>query len=213
MHAWASSGTVVWKGTDSWPCQLTRSCGALDPTRPRWQAQVVQGNDGGDRNVDSAERVTRFNWSLGVGTPDLQQNSDWDLTASAKNLFVKLVRNSDYPNSGSVGDLEWLKDDYGETNPPSDTRNANDSNAVDPELAAKGKPNPFMVLKAKPTHTQKEGPEEMLTEHKETTVAQEMLTKFEKECEKLATAWEMLEKLEAEMRERENLDYWEYRKN
>ncbi|RMB97333.1 hypothetical protein DUI87_26148 [Hirundo rustica rustica] len=71
-HARASSGTVVWKGTDSWPCQLTRSCGALDPTRPRQQAQVVQGNDGGDRNADSAERVTRFNWSPGVGPPDLQ---------------------------------------------------------------------------------------------------------------------------------------------
>ncbi|RMB90816.1 hypothetical protein DUI87_32740 [Hirundo rustica rustica] len=71
-HTRASSGTVVWKGTDSWPCQLTRSCGALDPTRPRQQAQVGQGNDGGDRNVDSAERVTRFNWSPGVGPPDLQ---------------------------------------------------------------------------------------------------------------------------------------------
>ncbi|RMB88402.1 hypothetical protein DUI87_35202 [Hirundo rustica rustica] len=84
---------------------------------------------------------------------------------------------------------------------------------IDPELAAKGKPNSLMVLKAKPTHTQKEGPKEMLTEHKETTVAQEMLTKFEKECENLDAAWEMLEKLEAEMRERENLDYWEYRRN
>ncbi|RMC16782.1 hypothetical protein DUI87_06376 [Hirundo rustica rustica] len=84
---------------------------------------------------------------------------------------------------------------------------------IDPELAAKGKPNPLMVLKAKLTHTQKEGPEEMLTEHKETTVAQEMSTKFEKEREKLDTAREMLEKLEAEMRERENLDYWEYRRN
>ncbi|RMB88036.1 hypothetical protein DUI87_35585 [Hirundo rustica rustica] len=84
---------------------------------------------------------------------------------------------------------------------------------IDPELAAKGKPNPLMVLKARPTHTQKEGPEEMLTEHKETTVAQEMSTKFEKECEKLDAAREMLEKLEAEMRERENLDYWEYRRN
>ncbi|RMB89287.1 hypothetical protein DUI87_34337 [Hirundo rustica rustica] len=84
---------------------------------------------------------------------------------------------------------------------------------IDPELAAKGKPNPLMVLKAKPTHTQKEGPEEMLTEHKETTVAQEMLIKFEKQCEKLDTAREMLEKLEAEMRERENLDYLEYRRN
>ncbi|RMC16733.1 hypothetical protein DUI87_06326 [Hirundo rustica rustica] len=71
-HARASSGTVVWKGTDSWPCQLTRSCGALDPTRPRQQAQVVQGNDGGDRNADSAEWVTRFNWSPSVGPPDLQ---------------------------------------------------------------------------------------------------------------------------------------------
>ncbi|RMB89210.1 hypothetical protein DUI87_34400 [Hirundo rustica rustica] len=84
---------------------------------------------------------------------------------------------------------------------------------IDPELAAKGKPNPLMVLKAKLTHTQKKGPEEMLTEHKETTVAQEMSTKFEKEREKLDTAREMLEKLEAEMREHENLDYWEYRRN
>ncbi|RMB99120.1 hypothetical protein DUI87_24309 [Hirundo rustica rustica] len=75
-HARASSGTVVWKGTDSWPCQLTRSCGALDPTRPRQQAQVVQGNDGGDRNADSAEWVTRFNWSPGVRPPDLQAGDD-----------------------------------------------------------------------------------------------------------------------------------------
>ncbi|RMC11159.1 hypothetical protein DUI87_12072 [Hirundo rustica rustica] len=82
---------------------------------------------------------------------------------------------------------------------------------IDPELAAKGKPNPLMILKARPTHTQKKEPEEMLTEHKETTVAQEMLTKFEKECKKLDAAWEMLEKLQAEMRESENLDYWEYR--
>ncbi|RMC16803.1 hypothetical protein DUI87_06397 [Hirundo rustica rustica] len=84
---------------------------------------------------------------------------------------------------------------------------------IDPELAAKGKPNSLMILKARPTHTQKKGPKEMLTEHKETTLAQEMLTKFEKECEKLDAAWEMLEKLEAEMREHENLDYWEYRRN
>ncbi|RMB89209.1 hypothetical protein DUI87_34399 [Hirundo rustica rustica] len=84
---------------------------------------------------------------------------------------------------------------------------------IDPELAAKGNPNPLMVLKAKPTHTQKEGPEETLTEHKETTLAQEMSTKFEKECEKLDAAWEMLEKLQAEMRESGNLDYWEYRRN
>ncbi|RMC03769.1 hypothetical protein DUI87_19522 [Hirundo rustica rustica] len=84
---------------------------------------------------------------------------------------------------------------------------------IDPELAAKGKPNPLMVLKARPTCTQKKGPEEMLTEHKETTVAQEMSTKFEKEYEKLDAAWEMLEKLEAEMREYGNLDYWEYRRN
>ncbi|RMC12477.1 hypothetical protein DUI87_09995 [Hirundo rustica rustica] len=84
---------------------------------------------------------------------------------------------------------------------------------IDPELAAKGKPNPLIILKARPTHTQKEGPEEMLTEHKETTLAQEMLTKFEKECKKLDAAWEMLEKLEAEMREHENLDYWECRRN
>ncbi|RMB96091.1 hypothetical protein DUI87_27377 [Hirundo rustica rustica] len=72
-HARASSGTVVWKGTDSWLCQLTRSCGALDPTRPRQQAQVVQGNNGGDRNADSAERVTKFNWSPSMGPPDLQE--------------------------------------------------------------------------------------------------------------------------------------------
>ncbi|RMB97270.1 hypothetical protein DUI87_26239 [Hirundo rustica rustica] len=84
---------------------------------------------------------------------------------------------------------------------------------IDPELAAKGKPNSLIILKARPTHTQKEGPEEMLTEHKETTLAQEMLTKFEKECKKLDAAWEMLEKLEAEMREHENLDYWECRRN
>ncbi|RMC02515.1 hypothetical protein DUI87_20912 [Hirundo rustica rustica] len=84
---------------------------------------------------------------------------------------------------------------------------------IDPELAAKGKPNPLMVLKTRPTHTQKKGAKEMLTGHKETTVAQEMSTKFEKECEKLDAAREMLEKLEAEMREHENLDYWEYRRN
>ncbi|RMB97620.1 hypothetical protein DUI87_25882 [Hirundo rustica rustica] len=84
---------------------------------------------------------------------------------------------------------------------------------IDPELAAKGKPNSLMILKARPTHTQKKEPKEMLTEHKETTLAQEMLTKFEKECEKLDAAREMLEKLEADMRERENLDYWEYRIN
>ncbi|RMC02641.1 hypothetical protein DUI87_20796 [Hirundo rustica rustica] len=80
---------------------------------------------------------------------------------------------------------------------------------IDPELAAKGKPNSLMILKARPTHSQKKEPEEMLTEHKESTLAQEMLTKFEKECEKLDAAREMLEKLEAEMRERENLDYLE----
>ncbi|RMB97600.1 hypothetical protein DUI87_25862 [Hirundo rustica rustica] len=101
----------------------------------------------------------------------------------------------------------------GDTNPPSDTRNANDTMPIDPELAAKGKPNSLMILKARPTHTQEKGAKEMLTEHKETTLAQEMLTKFEKECEKLDAAWEMLEKLEAEMRERENLDYLEYRIN
>ncbi|RMB99865.1 hypothetical protein DUI87_23643 [Hirundo rustica rustica] len=84
---------------------------------------------------------------------------------------------------------------------------------IDPESAAKGKPNPLMVLKARPTHTQKKEPEEMLTEHKETTVAQEMSSKFEKECENLDAAREMLEKLEAEMREHGNLDYWEYRRN
>ncbi|RMB97339.1 hypothetical protein DUI87_26154 [Hirundo rustica rustica] len=84
---------------------------------------------------------------------------------------------------------------------------------IDPESAAKGKPNSLMILKAKPTHTQKKGAEEMLTEHKETTLAEEMLTKFEKECEKLDAAREMLEKLEADMREHENLDYWEYRRN
>ncbi|RMB92983.1 hypothetical protein DUI87_30631 [Hirundo rustica rustica] len=84
---------------------------------------------------------------------------------------------------------------------------------IDPELAAKGKPNPLMALKTKPTHTQKKGSKEMLTEHKETTVAQEMSIKFEKECEKLDAARETLEKLEAEMREHENLDYWEYRRN
>ncbi|RMB89225.1 hypothetical protein DUI87_34415 [Hirundo rustica rustica] len=84
---------------------------------------------------------------------------------------------------------------------------------IDPELIAKGKPDSLMILKARPTHTQKKEPEEMLTEHKEITVAQEMLTKFEKECEKLDAAWEMLEKLEAEMRESKNLDYWEYRRN
>ncbi|RMB96012.1 hypothetical protein DUI87_27451 [Hirundo rustica rustica] len=84
---------------------------------------------------------------------------------------------------------------------------------IDPELAAKGKPNSLMILKARPTHTQKKGAKEMLTEHKETTLAQEMSTKFEKECEKLDAAREMLEKLEAEMRECENLDYWEYRRN
>ncbi|RMC03814.1 hypothetical protein DUI87_19567 [Hirundo rustica rustica] len=84
---------------------------------------------------------------------------------------------------------------------------------IDPELAAKGKPNPLMVLKARPTHAQKEGPKEMLTEHKETTVSQEMSTKFEKECKNLDATWEMLEKLEAEMRERENLDYCEYTRN
>ncbi|RMB96424.1 hypothetical protein DUI87_27099 [Hirundo rustica rustica] len=70
---------------------------------------------------------------------------------------------------------------------------------IDPELAAKGKPDSLMILKARPTHTQKKETEEMLTEHKETTLAQEMFTKFEKECEKLDAAWEMLEKLEAEM--------------
>ncbi|RMB94880.1 hypothetical protein DUI87_28685 [Hirundo rustica rustica] len=59
---------------------------------------------------------------------------------------------------------------------------------IDPELAAKGKPNPLMVLKARPTHTQKKEPEEMLTEHKETTLAEEMTIKFEKECEKLDAA-------------------------
>ncbi|RMB90859.1 hypothetical protein DUI87_32783 [Hirundo rustica rustica] len=84
---------------------------------------------------------------------------------------------------------------------------------IDPDLAAKGKPNPLMVLKARPTDSQKKGLEEISTEHKETTLAQEMLTKFEKECENLDAAWEMLEKLEAEMRERENLNYWEYRRN
>ncbi|RMC11212.1 hypothetical protein DUI87_12127 [Hirundo rustica rustica] len=84
---------------------------------------------------------------------------------------------------------------------------------IDPELIAKGKPDSLMILKARPTHTQKKEPEEMLTEHKETTVAQEMLTKFEKECEKLDAAREILEKLQAEMRESENLDYWEYRRN
>ncbi|RMC03567.1 hypothetical protein DUI87_19742 [Hirundo rustica rustica] len=84
---------------------------------------------------------------------------------------------------------------------------------IDPELAAKGKPNYLMIVKAKPTHTQKKGAKEMLSEHKETTLAQGMSTKFEKECEKLDAAWAMLEKLEAEMRERENLDYWEYRRN
>ncbi|RMB97518.1 hypothetical protein DUI87_25999 [Hirundo rustica rustica] len=84
---------------------------------------------------------------------------------------------------------------------------------IDPELAAKGKPDSLMVLKARPTHTQKKGPKEMLTEHKGTTLAQEMSTKFEKECKKLDEAWEILEKLESEMREHENLDYWEYRRN
>ncbi|RMB89490.1 hypothetical protein DUI87_34128 [Hirundo rustica rustica] len=83
---------------------------------------------------------------------------------------------------------------------------------IDPELAAKGKPNSLMILKARPTRTEKKGLEEMLTEYKETTLAQEMLTKFGKECKKLDAAWEMLEKLEADMREHENLDYWEYRK-
>ncbi|RMB88848.1 hypothetical protein DUI87_34782 [Hirundo rustica rustica] len=84
---------------------------------------------------------------------------------------------------------------------------------IDPELAAKGKPDSLMILKARPTRTQKKEPEEILTEHKETTVAQEMSTKFEKECKKIDAAWEMLEKLEAEMREHENLDYLEYRRN
>ena len=40
-----------------------------------------------------------------------------------------------------------------------------------------------------------------------------MLITFEKACEKLDAAWEMLEKLEADMRERENwycLEYREY---
>ncbi|RMB94925.1 hypothetical protein DUI87_28586 [Hirundo rustica rustica] len=78
---------------------------------------------------------------------------------------------------------------------------------IDPESAAKGKPNSLMILKARPTRTQKKGPKEMLTEHKETTLAQEMSNKFEKECEKLDAARELLEKLEADMREHENLDY------
>ncbi|RMB95990.1 hypothetical protein DUI87_27576 [Hirundo rustica rustica] len=80
-------------------------------------------------------------------------------------------------------------------------------------IGSKGKPDSLMILKARPTRTQKKGPEEILTEHKETTVAQEMSTKFEKECKKIDAAWEMLEKLEAEMREHENLDYLEYRRN
>ncbi|RMC13426.1 hypothetical protein DUI87_10964 [Hirundo rustica rustica] len=72
MHARAGSDTAAWKGTDSWPHQLIRSCGALAPTRPRQKAQVVQGNNGGDRKADSAERVTRVYWSPGTGPPDLQ---------------------------------------------------------------------------------------------------------------------------------------------
>ncbi|RMB97336.1 hypothetical protein DUI87_26151 [Hirundo rustica rustica] len=101
------SGTVVWKGTDSWPCQLTRSCGALDPTRPRQQAQVVQGNDSGDRNADSAERVTRFNWSPGVGPPDLQVTAQAEpprLLASSFYLEVE-------PGEEAVG--EQIKDHQG----------------------------------------------------------------------------------------------------
>ncbi|RMB88844.1 hypothetical protein DUI87_34778 [Hirundo rustica rustica] len=170
-HARASSGTMVWKGTDSWPCQLTRSCGALDPTRPRQQAQVVQGNDSGNRNADSLS-----------GSQDLIGAPAWDLLTS------RLI------HPGIQG-MQMT------------------AMPIDPELIAKGKPDSLMILKAGPTRTQKKEPEEMLTEHKETTVAQEMLTKFEKECEKLDAAREMLEKLQAEMRESENLDYWEYRRN
>ncbi|RMB95391.1 hypothetical protein DUI87_28111 [Hirundo rustica rustica] len=72
----ASSGTVACKGTDSWPRQLIPSCGALAPTRPRQQAQVVQSNEGGDRNADSAERVTRVYWSPGTEPPDLQRKKE-----------------------------------------------------------------------------------------------------------------------------------------
>ncbi|RMB97361.1 hypothetical protein DUI87_26176 [Hirundo rustica rustica] len=38
---------------------------------------------------------------------------------------------------------------------------------IDPELASKGKPKSLMILKARPTHTQKKEPKEMLTEHRD----------------------------------------------
>ncbi|RMC15986.1 hypothetical protein DUI87_08193 [Hirundo rustica rustica] len=43
--------------------------------RPRRQAQVVQGNDGGDGKANLAEWVTRVYWSPGVGPPDLQETA------------------------------------------------------------------------------------------------------------------------------------------
>lgn len=51
--------------------------------------------------------------------------------------------------------------------------------SIDPELTAKEKPNSLMILKARPTGTQKNGTKKILTEHKETNLAQEMLTKSE----------------------------------
>lgn len=68
-----------------------------------------------------------------------------------------------------------------------------------------------MILKASPTSTKRKGTEKVLTEYKETTtLIQEMLTKFEKDCKKFDAAQEMLEKLETEMREGENLEYRKY---
>lgn len=75
---------------------------------------------------------------------------------------------------------------------------------LDAESAEKGKPRSIMVLTAKSTHVKEQGPREM-------EIAQEMLTKFEKECEKLEAVREMLEKFEAEMRQRENQNSEEYK--